>query len=149
MPLFRFHLRTPSGLEYDPHGLEFPDLDAAYLDACAAVPALSAEFLRAGRDPLVCAFVIADAQDRPLLEMPFRERLRGPRPARRPRDGARPRPPEPETVRQLIEAVRQEHARLLDNLDCTRALLAAPLPDGNAPGPAAAATGAAEGTRER
>ena len=65
MPLFHFHLRTETGLDRDEDGLAFDDLDAAYLEAYATIPALAEEMLRTGRDPLACAFVISDAADRP------------------------------------------------------------------------------------
>lgn len=73
MPLFFFHLRTPAGTERDADGLEHPDLDAAYLETCRAIPDLVAEFMAAGRDPFACAFVIADAEGRELLTVPFDE----------------------------------------------------------------------------
>ena len=41
MPRYFFHLRTAAGLEDDELGLEFPGLEAAYLDACRAIPEMA------------------------------------------------------------------------------------------------------------
>lgn len=76
MPRFHFHLRTPDGLEPDLDGLDLPDLDAAYLEAYRAIPSLSADLMSDGSNPLVHAFVIADARGREVMEVPFTERLR-------------------------------------------------------------------------
>lgn len=83
MPLFFFHLRTPSGTDQDDLGIEFPSLECAYLEAYRAIPDLVAELLREGSDPLIPIFVIADAGGTTLMELPFAEAVRG-RP-RRPR----------------------------------------------------------------
>ena len=83
MPLFFFHLRTPEGREDDEDGLDQPDLECAYLDACRAVPTLTAGFMEEGRNPLAYAFEITDAAGTVLMEVPFDERLRRrPRPKR-------------------------------------------------------------------
>lgn len=82
MPLFFFHLRTPEGLDLGDEGLSFPDLDTAYLNACEAIPAMTAEFMARGSNPLAYSFVIADEAGQALLEVPFDECLRGRRSAR-------------------------------------------------------------------
>ncbi|MDP4023543.1 hypothetical protein Q8W71_12970 [Methylobacterium sp. NEAU 140] len=122
MPLYHFHLRTESGLDRDEDGLTFDDLDAAYLEAYATIPALAEEMLRTGRDPLACTFVISDAADRPALEVPFRERVR---------DGARPRKSpaqrascQTERAVHLRDALREQHAELRANLERMRDLVA-------------------------
>ena len=76
MPLFFFHLRTPDGLDRDDAGLEWLDLETAYLEACRAIPGMAAELIGKGVDPMRHAFEIADANDNPLLEVPFNETMR-------------------------------------------------------------------------
>ncbi|MCJ2019026.1 hypothetical protein MKK84_16510 [Methylobacterium sp. E-065] len=94
MPLFRFHLRSLAGLESDDEGLQFPDLETAYLEACRAIPGMAIDFVRSGLNPMSYAFEITDAAGRRLIEVPFSERLRD---GRRPRRPKRPRRPAPRT----------------------------------------------------
>ena len=75
MPLFYFHLRTPRRLERDTDGLDRPSLEAAYLEACRAIPDLCVDLLHEGTAPLACAFLICDAAQTELMEVPFNERL--------------------------------------------------------------------------
>lgn len=75
MPLFFFHLRTDRGLDRDDVGTPFPDLDTAYLDACRAIPEMLKGLHDGGHDPMRCAFEIADEDGRPLMDVPFAERL--------------------------------------------------------------------------
>ncbi|WP_409567152.1 DUF6894 family protein [Methylobacterium sp. E-016] len=96
MPYFYCHLRGPSGYERDEIGLEFADLDAAYLEVCRAILDMAAELARSGHDPMPYAFEITDADGLLLMDVPFREMLsKGLRsrrrllPARRPRSAAR------------------------------------------------------------
>jgi hypothetical protein len=114
MPLFFFHLRTPRGLERDPFGLDRPSLEAAYLEACRAIPGVCADLLHEGMAPLACAFLVCDSAGLELLEVPFNERLH---------DGRRPgRPrPIPEQVaclaevrkgRQLVAEMRAQIAEM-------------------------------------
>ncbi|MHB2211673.1 DUF6894 family protein [Methylobacterium sp. CM6257] len=86
MPHFYFHLRTPAGLERDAFGLDRPSLEAAYLEACRTIPDLCVDLLHEGIAPLACSFLICDAADAELLEVPFGERLH---------DGCRPGRPSP------------------------------------------------------
>jgi hypothetical protein len=79
---FFFHLSTPVGLEHDEDGLTLEDLDTAYLKACAAIPDMTADFLRQGVDSASYVFVIANAEDETLMEVPFTERLPQRRPVR-------------------------------------------------------------------
>lgn len=78
MPLFYFHLRTPHGLDPDEDGLVLADVETAYLQACAAIPEMAADFARAGLSPIPYTFVIADALGEILIEVPFSERLYDP-----------------------------------------------------------------------
>lgn len=83
MPRFHVHLRTPDKLERDARGLDRPDLEAVYLEVCRTIPALCADLLHEGKAPLACTFLICDAADTLLMEVPFSERLHdGHRPAR-------------------------------------------------------------------
>ncbi len=73
MPIYFFHLRGPAGLERDESGIDFPNIEAAFLDAYRTIPALSAELIGDGLDPFRYAFEIADGDGNPLLEVPFSE----------------------------------------------------------------------------
>ena len=76
MPRFYFHLRTDGCVADDELGSEFPNLEAAYLEAFEAARAIWAEKLLSREDPTRCAFLIASSPDgEPLLEMPFSEVL--------------------------------------------------------------------------
>ena len=72
MPKYYFHVRSPSGLETDPHGLEFPSLDEAIADARKA----GAEILldRAVEDSQKhsqATFEIVDASGQVVAKVPF------------------------------------------------------------------------------
>lgn len=85
MPWFYFHLRTPQGLEPDDTGLELAGIEAAYLEACASIPEISADFACEGKNPARYSFEIADPAGRLLMEVPFTEILdRGCRPGASP-----------------------------------------------------------------
>jgi PAS domain-containing protein len=75
MPVFKLHLRRHSMVEPDDQGIPFRDLHHAYLEACKAIPDVAREELIAGRDPLVCAFLICDTTGRQLMEVLFSEIL--------------------------------------------------------------------------
>ena len=85
MPRFFFHLRSPAGTERDDVGLEFADLETAYLDACATIPAMSADLVRENADPSRHVFEITDEADRVLMTVPFLEILDRGRKPRKPR----------------------------------------------------------------
>lgn len=97
MPLFYFHLRTPTGLDPDEIGLEYSDLERAYLEACRTVPEMAVDLVRRGRSPMSHAFEITDAAGSLLLEVPFGEVLQ---------DGRKPRrPPLPSVADRTVSAV--------------------------------------------
>jgi hypothetical protein len=73
MPVFFFDLCARGHLEADEAGLEFASAEAAYLEACAAIPGLTAELLRIGDNPKGYAFVVTDEAGRVLFEIPFHE----------------------------------------------------------------------------
>lgn len=91
VPLFHFHLRTPNGLDRDEDGLIMPDLETAYLEACASIPDMAIDLIREGLSPMPYAFVITDAVGKTLMDVPFSERLRDPQRQARPNQGARAR----------------------------------------------------------
>lgn len=55
MPIFKTHLRRPSGIEPDELGIEFRDLHHAYLEVCKAIPDTAREMLIGGQDPMGCS----------------------------------------------------------------------------------------------
>ena len=127
MPLFYFHLRSPKGLEQDETGLEFADLETAYLEAYRTVPELGAEFARQEKNPARYAFEIADAAGLLLMEVPFTEVLdRG----RKPVAPSSPRHLQGAVATMartayLITSIREERAALRATLAETKRLLAA------------------------
>ncbi|GJE74220.1 DUF6894 family protein [Methylorubrum suomiense] len=80
MPVFFFDVCARGRLEADEAGLELANAEAAYLEACAAIPGLTAELLRAGDEPRGCAFVVANEARRILFGVPFHESQGGPSP---------------------------------------------------------------------
>lgn len=126
MPLFYFHLRNPQGLNRDQIGLEFPSVEAAYLEACHTVPEISADLVRKKANPARYAFEITDEDDRLLMEVPFAEVLdRGRKPAPPPTTAQlQAAVAQVERSAKLISALRKEHADTRDKLAETRRLLA-------------------------
>jgi hypothetical protein len=85
MPRFYFHFTNGEDVELDPDGLEFPSLEAAYLDAFRAAREMWTEMLQRQEDPRELAFAIHDGAGRLLLTLPFSEVLqstKGSRPKR-------------------------------------------------------------------
>ncbi|WP_431311165.1 DUF6894 family protein [Methylobacterium nigriterrae] len=128
MPRYFFHLRTPDGLQWDGEGVPFAGLDAAYLDVCRTIPAMTAELQRTGTRPrqlLRYAFEIADAEGQLLMEVPFTEVLDGARMPRRPAPALDQKArAEIQRSERLIAAVQQERDALYATLSQTHALLA-------------------------
>lgn len=75
MPLFHFHLRTPRGLERDDTGLDMASAEAAYLEACRAIPDLAIELLRAGESPGRYAFEVRNEVGQLVWQIGFHEVL--------------------------------------------------------------------------
>ncbi|MBB2960948.1 DUF6894 family protein [Methylobacterium sp. R2-1] len=126
MPRFFFHLRSHNGWEQDDTGLDLDGVESAYLEAYAAVPAISADLLREKANPYRHTFEIMDASGNLLLEVPFSEVLE---------EGKQPSPPdqrrrwhkaqaEMERTACLIADVQAEQAALQATLADTRRLLA-------------------------
>jgi hypothetical protein len=76
MPRFYFNFISPGHYTMDEVGGEFPDVEAAYLDAWQAALELVIDMLRERRDPFHCQFDITDSERRCLLEIPFSEVMR-------------------------------------------------------------------------
>ncbi|MHC2103768.1 MULTISPECIES: hypothetical protein [unclassified Methylobacterium] len=91
MPLFYFHLRTPTGLDPDEDGLTMPNIETAYLEACASIPDMAIDLIREGLSPMPYAFVITNEAGEILMEIPFAERLRDPQRQIRPKQTTRAR----------------------------------------------------------
>ncbi|MHB2210787.1 DUF6894 family protein [Methylobacterium sp. CM6257] len=126
MPLFYFHLHGPRGLERDDAGLELSGIEAAYLEAYRAVPAMSADLAQGKENPARYAFEIADASGNMLMEVPFTEVLDCGRKPVPPSTAAQVRDAAVEMARTayLISAIREERAALRATLAETRRLLA-------------------------
>lgn len=75
MPQFQVNFRNGVGQRTDSSRIAFVDLDNAYLHVCATIPDAAQELLLKGDDPLACAFEIADATGRTLMDVPFSEVL--------------------------------------------------------------------------
>ena len=127
MPLFFFHLRGPEGLGCDEDGLELPDLDTAYLEACRSIPAMTAELQQQHRDPLRYAFVLADVEGRDLMDVPFDELTRRHRPRSAATSSAIAKW---ERAVNLFADVREQHEQLHANMVRMRALLRGEKPPG-------------------
>jgi hypothetical protein len=70
MPVFFFDWCARGCLEADEAGLELASAEAAYLEACSAIPGLTAELLRFGDHPKGYAFVVTDEVGRVLFKIP-------------------------------------------------------------------------------
>lgn len=77
MPLFYFHLRSGPRLERDFTGLKLASAEAAYLEACKAIPGLSVDLIHQGHNPGRYSFEIRDAKGYLHWDVPFIEILGG------------------------------------------------------------------------
>lgn len=73
MPRFFCNLHKPAGIEIDRTGLEFPSLEAAYLDVCQCIVEIMHEPDVWEIVPELCWFEITDVGGRRLMEVPFAE----------------------------------------------------------------------------
>src|SRR5689334_8335412 len=76
MALFFFNLVCPRGYEVDDIGSQFPNVEAAYLEARAAAIEMCIEIMREGDDPGRYQFEIVDHQRHFVMECPFSEVVR-------------------------------------------------------------------------
>lgn len=83
MPVFYFDLCARGRVRADEAGLKLASAEAAYLEACAAIPGMTAELLRAGDHPRGYSFVVTNEAGHVLFDIPFHEILdRGAAPRR-------------------------------------------------------------------
>ena len=75
MPRYFFHLTTPNGTDLDDTGIEWPDPNFAYLEACKAIPNTVLEIIKDGGDPANFAFEIVDQTGNVLWHIPLLERV--------------------------------------------------------------------------
>jgi Domain of unknown function (DUF6894) len=76
MPLFFFDYDTDDGgFDPDPDGIEFPSIEAAYLNAYHSAIDIWAESRHRGQDVSGHRFVIKDEFGRVLVELPLSEAL--------------------------------------------------------------------------
>jgi hypothetical protein len=108
MPRFHFHFRTAKQLETDPDGLEFPDLETAYLEAFRAAVEIWAEMLQRREDPRDLSVDIHDGGGRLLLTLPFSEVLAATK-SERPKRGM----PSVRLLREQMQRTQQLKAALL------------------------------------
>jgi hypothetical protein len=73
MARYFFHLIAADETSKDELGIELPNAEAAYLQACETALELSFEMLRERRDPSRHAFEVTDAEGRVLFDIPFAE----------------------------------------------------------------------------
>ncbi|WP_237481234.1 DUF6894 family protein [Lichenibacterium dinghuense] len=94
MPIFFCHFSDGQRWLDDDLGLDFPDLEHAYLEVCTAIPRMAQDLLIKRLDPLAASYRIADAAGRVLMEVPFTDVLlpsqwRLAKARRRPHEGPR------------------------------------------------------------
>ena len=75
MPTFYLHFIDGRETLFQDDGMEFDDLEQAYLAVCAAIPDMARERLIKRQDPLDAAYSIADHQGRILMTVPFTDVL--------------------------------------------------------------------------
>ena len=75
MPIF--HLHFCDGRQTFPSdvGIEFPDLEKAYLQVCVAIPDIARDLLLKRQDPLGASYIITDGAGRFLMTVPFTDVL--------------------------------------------------------------------------
>ncbi len=66
-PIYFLHIRDGAKLEPDPHGMEFPDIDAACTEARRVARELVEEFSEFGRETVI---EIADEAGRTVMAVP-------------------------------------------------------------------------------
>lgn len=101
MPLFFFDFTFDGVTDTDDAGLQFPSLEAAYLETCKAALDISFEKLQARRNAHLDSVEILDANRQSLMLVPFSEVLRPKSPLL---------PPQRE-FDQLVQSCRQQMAR--------------------------------------
>lgn len=75
MPRFFFDFRQGCERIADTRGIEFADVEEAYLESFRAAQDMWSELLKQRRDPRRCSFEVRSQQDEPLFVLPFQEVL--------------------------------------------------------------------------
>ena len=70
---FFTHLMTSEQVERGIDATVYPSFEAAYLEVVASIPDVAADLLRRGLDPMKCAFLICDGDDRLVETVHFSE----------------------------------------------------------------------------
>ena len=73
---FFTHLMTSEQVERGIDATVYSSFEAAYLEVVASIPEMAADMLRRGFDPMKCAFLICDGDDRLVETVHFRELVR-------------------------------------------------------------------------
>ena len=73
---FYFHLQTPEGLEPADFAVWCEGPEAAFVEACRAIPDIAAEMRRQGRDPMECRFLIHNGRGEEMFTVPFAELIK-------------------------------------------------------------------------
>ena len=76
MARYFFHLVSPAETSKDEIGVDLPNAEAAYLEACAAALEISFEMLSTRIDPSRHAFEVTEANGQFVFEIPFLEVMR-------------------------------------------------------------------------
>ena len=72
MPRFFFHIRSADQrLSRDELGVDFPDLETAYVEVFRAAKDLKGEFAARGEDPQDYVIAVANAAHEPVFDLPF------------------------------------------------------------------------------
>jgi hypothetical protein len=71
MGRFYFHIRTGDELAHDPEGSDLADISEARREALAGARELLADAIKAGKERVPDAFVIADETGRAIETVPF------------------------------------------------------------------------------
>lgn len=101
MPLFFFDFTFDGVTDTDDVGVQYPSLEAAYLDSCRAALDISFEKLQTRRNAHLDSVEILDGNRQSLMHVPFSEVLR-------PKSRVSPAQRE---FGQLIQSCRQQMAR--------------------------------------
>ena len=73
---FFFHLETSRGLHPAKAMIRCEGPEDAFVEACRAIPAVAADMLRDGFDPMACSFIIRNARGEEMFTVPFSELIR-------------------------------------------------------------------------
>jgi hypothetical protein len=75
MSRFYFHVRSGEGIATDDEGTECASVEAAREEALAAARELLADAIKASKDVMADCFIVADANGKELMVLPFSEAL--------------------------------------------------------------------------